>query len=96
MTAKDKRRAAQSGAKAPAASVPYGHEYSTSVDLAADPVIPYMTRDELARNINRMREQMFQAAKDMEFIEAARLRDEVIKLEDRLSKMTDETAPAAN
>lgn len=96
MTAKDKRRAAQSGAKAHAASVPYGHEYSTSVDLAADPVIPYMTRDELARNINRMREQMLQAAKDMEFIEAARLRDEVIKLEDRLSKMTDETAPAAN
>ena len=76
--------------------MPYGHEYSTSVDLAADPVIPYMTRDELARNINRMREQMLQAAKDMEFIEAARLRDEVIKLEDRLSKMTDETAPAAN
>lgn len=96
MTAKDKRRAARSGANVPAASVPYGHEYSTSVDLAADPVIPYMTRDELARNINRMREQMLQAAKDMEFIEAARLRDEVIKLEDRLSKMTDETAPAAN
>ncbi len=96
MTAKDKRRGAQSGAKVPAASVPYGHEYSTSVDLAADPVIPYMTRDELTRNINRMREQMLQAAKDMEFIEAARLRDEVIKLEDRLSKMTDETAPAAN
>ncbi len=65
----------------------YVNEFSTSVDIAADPVIPYMNRDELQRSINRLREQMLQAAKDMEFIEAARLRDEIIKLEDRLESM---------
>lgn len=65
----------------------YVNEFSTSVDIAADPVIPYMNRDELQRSIDRLREQMLQAAKDMEFIEAARLRDEIIKLEDRLESM---------
>ena len=46
-----------------------------------------MNREELSRSINRLREQMLQAAKDMEFIEAARLRDEIIKLENRLESM---------
>ena len=46
-----------------------------------------MTADELKRTISRKREEMLQAAKDMEFIEAARLRDEVLKLEQRLSTM---------
>ncbi len=65
----------------------YGHEFSTAVDIAADPIVPYMNSDELARSINRLREQMLQAAKNMEFIEAARLRDEIIKLESKLESM---------
>ncbi|MGN0223741.1 MAG: helicase-related protein, partial [Muribaculaceae bacterium] len=71
--------------KAP--EVPYGQEYSTAVDIAADPVVPYMSRDELRRSVDRLREQMLAAAKDMEFIEAARLRDEIIKLEERIEQM---------
>ena len=68
-------------------AVQYGYEYTTSVDIAADPVIPYMTADELERSVSRLRGQMLAAAKEMEFIEAARLRDEVIKLEYRLEEM---------
>lgn len=84
MSPKDKRKAReQQPAKAPA--VMYGNEYSTAVDVAADPVVPYMTPAELERSIKRLREQMLQAAKEMEFIEAARLRDEIIKLEALLS-----------
>ena len=82
LTAKEKRQARE---KAP--KVQFGYEYTTSVDIAADPVVPYMNADELARSINRLREQMLQAAKEMEFIEAARLRDEIIKLEARLESM---------
>ncbi len=67
-------------------AVPYQHEYTTSVDIAADPVVPYMTREEMQRSVNRLREQMLEAAKNMEFIEAARLRDEIIKLEDQIAK----------
>ena len=68
-------------------STVYAYDLSTEAGLAADPVIPYMTADELKRTISRKREEMLQAAKDMEFIEAARLRDEVLKLEQRLSTM---------
>lgn len=65
----------------------YASEFSTTVDLAADPVIGYMNAEELQRSINRMRTEMLEAAKKMEFIEAARLRDEVIKMEQRLEAM---------
>ncbi len=68
-------------------SIPYGNEYTTTVDIAADPVIPYMNKDELQRSINRMRLQMLDAAKKMEFIEAARLRDEILKMEGRLAEL---------
>ncbi|MDE5553987.1 MAG: UvrB/UvrC motif-containing protein, partial [Muribaculaceae bacterium] len=65
----------------------YMSEFSTSVDIAADPVVQYMNADELQRSINRLRSEMLDAAKKMEFIEAARLRDEIIKLEQRLESM---------
>lgn len=46
-----------------------------------------MNADEMQRSINRLRSEMLQAAKDMEFMTAARLRDEIIKLEMRLESM---------
>lgn len=67
--------------------LPYQHEYTPTVDIAADPVIKYMNADELQRSLTRLREEMLAAAKEMEFIEAARLRDEIIKLEARLADM---------
>ena len=68
----------------------YDSEFSTSVDLAADPVIPYMTAADLERSITRMRQDMVAAAKQMEFMEAARLRDEIVKLEDLLRQKQSE------
>ncbi|MDE6206231.1 MAG: excinuclease ABC subunit UvrB [Muribaculaceae bacterium] len=70
-----------------AASIPYEQEYTTNVNIAADPVVAYMNADELQRNINHLRSQMLTAAKDMEFITAAKLRDEIIQLELRLEEM---------
>lgn len=64
--------------------LPYESEYSTAVDIAADPVIGYMNKAELERCITRKRTEMLEAAKAMEFMEAARLRDEVIKMEELL------------
>ena len=51
------------------------------VSIAADPVVQYMTKPDLERLINRTQKQMQTAAKDMEFMEAARLRDELIELQ---------------
>ncbi len=67
--------------------VPYENEYTSQVNLAADPVIAYMNPAELERSITRMRADMVAAAKNMEFMEAARLRDEIIKMEDRLKNI---------
>lgn len=64
--------------------IPYESEYTHTVDIAADPIIPYMNREELEKTIALRRSEMVEAAKNMEFIEAARLRDEIVKLEDIL------------
>lgn len=50
--------------------------------LAADPVVQYMSKSQLEKSIERTRKQMYEAAKKLEFIEAAQYRDELIKLED--------------
>ena len=64
----------------------YEQEYVPTVNLAADPVIPYMNAEELQRTITRRRQEMVEAAKRMDFMEAARLRDEVVKLEELLKE----------
>ncbi len=50
-----------------ASPLPYENEYTSSVDIAADPVIPYMSAAEMQRSITRMRSDMVAAAKNMEF-----------------------------
>lgn len=77
------------GAKAARAAspLPYENEYVSSVNLAADPVIPYMSAPEMQRSITRMRSDMVAAAKNMEFMEAARLRDEILKMEELLKRI---------
>ena len=64
--------------------VPYETEYTGKVDIAADPVVRYMTPDAMRKNIEKLKQQMMQAAKKMDFLEAARLRDEMLMLEDAL------------
>lgn len=49
--------------------------------IAADPVIHYMSKDQLQKTINNTRKKMETAAKELDFIEAARLRDEMFALE---------------
>ncbi len=52
--------------------------------VAADPVIQYMSKSQLEKTIERTRKLMQEAAKKLEFMEAAQYRDELIKLEDLL------------
>ncbi|MBN2765167.1 MAG: excinuclease ABC subunit UvrB [Paludibacteraceae bacterium] len=53
-------------------------------DIAADPVVQYMSKPALEKAIARTKKAMQDAAKKLEFLEAAQLRDELIKLEDLL------------
>ena len=49
--------------------------------LAADPVTAYLTKDELIKMADRTRKSMEKAAKELEFMEAARLRDEYLAIQ---------------
>ena len=55
--------------------------------IAADPVVAYMSKDNLEKAIEKTKADMVAAAKNMDFITAAQLRDEMIRLEDRLNEM---------
>jgi excinuclease ABC subunit B len=50
-------------------------------DIAADPVIRYMNREALEKAIEKTRKNMEKAASELDFIEAARFRDELADLQ---------------
>jgi len=50
-------------------------------DIAADPVIKYMNRNALEKTIEKARKSMGKAASELDFIEAARYRDEMSDLQ---------------
>ena len=52
--------------------------------LAADPVVQFMSRPALEKAIAKARRSMQEAAKKLDFLEAAQYRDEMIKLEELL------------
>jgi excinuclease ABC subunit B len=51
------------------------------VSIAADPVVQYMTKPEMQKAIDKSRKDMQKAAKEMDFLMAARMRDEMYALE---------------
>lgn len=53
---------------------------------AADPIVQYMTKPQMEKTIERTRKLMQEAAKKLEFIEAAQYRDELLKLEDMMKE----------
>jgi len=52
-----------------------------STAVAADPLLEYMGEKELKKAIETVRKRMDKAAKDMDFLQAAKLRDEMFSLE---------------
>jgi excinuclease ABC subunit B len=60
-------------------------EESVNVRAVADPIVEYMSREQLEKSIERTRRLMKEAADKMEFIEAAQYRDEMMKLQELLN-----------
>jgi excinuclease ABC subunit B len=50
-------------------------------DIAADPVVKYMNREALEKAIEKTRKSMEKAASELNFVEAARFRDEIADLQ---------------
>jgi len=67
---------------------PVAYIEKASINLAADPVIAYMNKDELEKTISSLKQEIEKAAKSLDFIEAARLRDEMYELQ-RIMKEKD-------
>lgn len=52
--------------------------------LAADPVVQYMTKEQLEKSVEKTKKAMEKAAKELDFMEAARLRDEMYELKKQI------------
>jgi excinuclease ABC subunit B len=57
-----------------------------SIAIAADPIINQMSLDQLKKTIEETKKRMNKAAKDLDFLEAARLRDEMFALQEKLNE----------
>jgi excinuclease ABC subunit B len=51
------------------------------INIAADPVIEFMSKEQIEKSIKETEKRMLRAAKAMDFMEAARLRDELFALQ---------------
>ena len=59
-------------------------EFDNTAGIAADPVVAYMSSDNLEKTIEHLKSEMVAAAKRMDFLEAAQYRDEIVKLQNKL------------
>lgn len=93
MTSREKRHERERGGQKRGARhqepIPYATEYMPTSGVAADPVVAIMSKANLKSYIDELRQQMQVAARNMDFMEAARLRDEIIKLELKAEKTAD-------
>ena len=67
-------------------SAPKAYIEPETASIAADPVVQYMSKPQMEKAIERVRKQMQEAAKKLEFIEAAQYRDELLRLEDMVKE----------
>ena len=75
----------------PRMAPPIGKTYQpisseTTNSIAADPVVQYMSHNDIEKSIKNARRHMEEAAKRLDFIEAAQWRDEILQLEDLLKE----------
>jgi excinuclease ABC subunit B len=56
----------------------------TSGNIAAEPATEYLSKPEIEKRIREKRKSMEKAAKDLDFMQAARLRDEIKSLQEKI------------
>ena len=92
--AEPKRAARPVASPAPTPSAPqkptqYAPFYDTEPAFAADPIVLRMTKAQLQRSIDATTQLMKEAAKNLDFIQAAQYRDEIVRLQQQLEAKTD-------
>jgi len=66
--------------------VPTAYIENESTQIAADPILDQMSSDQLKMAVDETKKRMNKAAKDLDFMEAARLRDEMFSLQQKLEQ----------
>ncbi|WP_264523185.1 excinuclease ABC subunit UvrB [Flavobacterium sp. N502536] len=61
------------------------YELGHTIPVAAEPQTAYLSKSELEKMIREKRKSMEKAAKELDFLQAAKLRDEIKKLQEQLS-----------
>jgi excinuclease ABC subunit B len=74
----------QTAVAKPAPVEPGAYVEKDNLDIAADPLIKYMNKEQMQKAIAKLERQMQAAVKELDFIEAARFRDEIFELRKRL------------
>ena len=92
--AEPKRAARPVATTAPTPSAPqkptqYTPFYDTEPAFAADPIVLRMTKAQLQKSIDATTQLMKEAAKNLDFIQAAQYRDEIVRLQQQLEAKTD-------
>jgi excinuclease ABC subunit B len=65
---------------------PQAYYEKQEIEVAADPVLQYMTDTQLAKSISDLRKEIEKTVKELDFVNAAKLRDEMFALEDYLKE----------
>lgn len=61
-------------------------EMGDEVSLVAEPVVQYMNADQLHKAIETTRKRMLEASKDLDYLSAAKLRDEMLSMQKTLKE----------
>ena len=67
-------------------TAPKAYVERETVNTAADPVVKYLNDEQLKKHYEQSRKSMEKAAKELDFIEAARLRDEMLGYKELIDK----------
>jgi excinuclease ABC subunit B len=57
------------------------------ISIAADPIVGYMSKSQLEKLMEETQRKMERAAKDLDFLEAVRFRDEIGQLREKIAKL---------
>ncbi|WP_288324404.1 excinuclease ABC subunit UvrB [uncultured Phocaeicola sp.] len=66
--------------------IPKAYVEPSNGSIAADPVVQYMSKPQMEKAIERTRKLMQEAARKLDFIEAAQYRDELLKMEEMMKE----------
>lgn len=73
------------------AAEPKAYIEKEGIDIAADPLIQYMNKEQVEKAIAKLERQMKAAVKELDFIEAARFRDEIFAFKELLNIKSQKT-----